>query len=87
MKGLANIFTKFSPSENNHVYSTLFALILNILQYYLPSKHLCFQNTEGIDLNILTLDGKLPEEMATNRRLIKLVQSARKGQPVTRYGY
>ena len=23
MKGLANIFANFSPSENNHVYSTL----------------------------------------------------------------
>ena len=28
MKCLANIFAKFSPSENNHVYSTYYSLFL-----------------------------------------------------------
>ncbi|KAL5005602.1 hypothetical protein ScPMuIL_016760 [Solemya velum] len=37
---------------------------------------------EGIDLNLLTLDAKLPEEMTTNRSIVKMVQKARRGQPV-----
>ncbi|XP_053375016.1 serine/threonine-protein phosphatase 6 regulatory ankyrin repeat subunit A-like isoform X2 [Mercenaria mercenaria] len=36
----------------------------------------------GIDLNLLTLNGHLPEEITNNKTLIKMVQKARKGQPV-----
>ncbi|KAK3082822.1 hypothetical protein FSP39_006354 [Pinctada imbricata] len=38
--------------------------------------------TEGIDLNLLTLDGKLAEEMTSSKAIIKIVQNARKGLPV-----
>ncbi|KAJ8319864.1 hypothetical protein KUTeg_001451 [Tegillarca granosa] len=38
--------------------------------------------TEGIDINILTLDGLLAEEMTSNKNIIKIVHKARKGQPV-----
>ena len=42
MKCLASIFAKFSPSQNNHVYSILFTIHLIYKQnpYKLPSKNL-----------------------------------------------
>lgn len=36
----------------------------------------------GIDLNLLTLNGHLPEEVTTNKTLIKMVVKVRKEQPV-----
>ncbi|XP_060583022.1 ankyrin-3-like isoform X2 [Ruditapes philippinarum] len=36
----------------------------------------------GIDLNLPTLNGHLPEEVTTNKTLIKMVQKVRKEQPV-----
>jgi hypothetical protein len=35
------------------------------------------QGTEGIDLNVLTLESQLPEEMTSTKSIIKMVQKAR----------
>ncbi|KAK3598963.1 hypothetical protein CHS0354_024634 [Potamilus streckersoni] len=39
---------------------------------------------EDLDISVFTLNGQLPEEMTSNKTIIKMVQKARKGQPVIR---
>ncbi|KAL3857650.1 hypothetical protein ACJMK2_012297, partial [Sinanodonta woodiana] len=39
---------------------------------------------EDTDISVFTLNGQLPEEMTSNKTIIKMVQKARNGQPVIR---